>query len=182
MLKGLKERIPGEMIIYFFISLFGLLVFGGLFCAVGRSSENPPEQDEFAKIDSGFFVSRNDVYGLQDELFKERILIFLAEKGILTKSTKGLIYYYISEDAIAQIEDLEFKARVKEVVTELLEKTVVVRKSALTRPYVVQPGDTLWDIAEEHGVSIKELVNLNNMNSSDPIYPGQELRVAPDSD
>jgi nucleoid-associated protein YgaU len=158
------------------------LLLGGLFCSEVASSENPPEQDELAKIDSGFFVSRNDAYGLQDELLRERLLIFLAEKGILTKSSRGLIYYYISEDAIAQIEDLEFKERVREFVTELLERTTVAPKSVVVRPYVVQPGDTLWDIAEEHGISIEELVNLNNMTSSDPIYPGQELRIAPGGD
>ena len=154
----------------------------GLFCSVVGSSENPPEQDELAKIDSGFFVSRNDAYGLQDELLRERLLIFLAEKGILTKSSRGLIYYYISEDAIAQIEDLEFKERVKEFVTELLERTTVTPKPVVVRPYVVQPGDTLWDIAEEHGISVEELANLNSMTSSDPIYPGQKLRVAPEGD
>ncbi len=158
------------------------VLLGGLFCSEVGSSENPPEQDELAKIDSGFFVSRNDAYGLQDELLRERLLIFLAEKGILTRSSKGLIYYYISEDAIAQIEDLEFKERVREFVTKLLERTTVAPKSVVARPYVVQPGDTLWDIAEEHGISIEELVNLNNMTSSDLIYPGQELRTAPDGD
>jgi LysM repeat protein len=155
------------------------LLLGGLFCSVVGSSENPQERDDLAKIDSGFFVSRNDVYGLQDELLKERLLIFLKEKGILTKSSRGHIYYYISEDAIAQIEDLEFKEHIREFVTELLDRTTAAPKSVVARPYVVQPRDTLWDIAERHGISVEELVHFNNMNIHDPIYPGQELMVAP---
>jgi hypothetical protein len=171
-----------RMKVHIFVWSVVALLLGGLFCSVVGSSENPPEQDELAKIDSGFFVSRNDAYGLQDELLTERLLIFLAEKGILTKSSKGLIYYYISEDAIAQIEDLEFKERVREFVTELLERTTVAPKSVVARPYVVQPGDTLWDIAEEHGISVEELAHLNDMTLTDPIYPGQKLRVAPEED
>lgn len=159
-----------------------ILLSGSLFYAEVGSSENPLERDELAKIDSGFFVSRNDAYGLQDELLRERLLIFLAEKGILTRSSRGLIYYYISEEAIAQIGDAEFKERVREFVTELLERTTAAPKSVFVSPYVVQPGDTLWEIAGEHGISIEELVNLNNMTSSDPIYPGQKLRIAPDGD
>ena len=176
----LGPKLTGDsMKVHIFMCSVIALLLGGLFCSEVGSSENPPEQDELAKIDSGFFVSRNDAYGLQDELLRERLLIFLAEKGILTRSSKGLIYYYISEDAIAQIEDLEFKERVMEFVTELLERTTVAPKSVVARPYVVQPGDTLWDIAEEHGISAEELAHLNDMTLTDPIYPGQELLVAP---
>ena len=170
------------MKVHVFIWSVVAVLLGGLFYSEVGSSENPPGQDELAKIDSGFFVSRNDAYGLQDELLRERLLIFLAEKGILTESSKGLIYYYISEDAIAQIEDMEFKERVREFVTELLEKTTVAPKSVVARPYVVQPGDTLWDIAEEHDISVEELAHLNDMTLTDPIYPGQKLRVAPEGD
>jgi nucleoid-associated protein YgaU len=169
-----------SMKVYIFMWSVTALLLGGLFYSEVSSSENPPQQDELAKINSGFFVSRNDAYGLQDELLRERLLIFLAEKGILTKSSRGLIYYYISEDAIAQIKDLEFKERVREFVTELLEKTTIAPKSVVARPYVVQPRDTLWDIAEEHGISVEELVHLNNMNLDDPIYPGQKLIITPE--
>jgi LysM repeat protein len=179
----LGPNLTGDrMKVHIFMWSVVAVLLGGLFCSVVASPENTLEQNDLAKIDSGFFVSRNDAYGLQDELLRERLLVFLAEKGILTKSSKGLIYYYISEDAIAQIEDLEFKERVREFVTELLERTTVAPKSVVARPYVVQPGDTLWDIAEEHGISVEELAHLNNMTLTDPIYPGQKLRVAPEGD
>jgi LysM repeat protein len=148
------------------------VLLGGLFCSVVGSSENPPEQDELAKIDSGFIVSRNDVYGLQDQAFKEKLLLFLTENGILTKSSEGLIYYYISEDAIAHIEDLEFRGRVSVFVAEPVEKKV----------HIVKPGDSLWDIATKYRISVQELAYLNNMTLTDPIYPGQRLRVAPEGE
>ena len=123
-----------------------------------------------AKIDSGFFVSKEDVYGLQDQVFKEKLLLFLTENGILTKSSKGLIYYYISEDAIAQIEDLEFRGRISVFLAEPVERKV----------HIVKPGDSLWDIATKYRISVEELAHLNNMTSTDPIHPGQRLRVAPE--
>ena len=154
------------------IWFFAFVSLAGLFCSVVNSSENSSKITDLAEIDNGFFVSRNDVYGLRDEVFKEKLLIFLTEKGILTKSSRGLIYYHISEDAIAQIEDPKFKGRVMEFVAEPLERKV----------HIVEPGDSLWGIATKHSISVEELVHLNNMTSSDPIYPGQELRVAPDGD
>jgi LysM repeat protein len=162
-------EVVGIKIAIWFVAFFTL---AGPFYSVVESSENLPEQDDLAKIDSGFFVSKDDVYGLQDQVFKEELLLFLTESGILTKSSKGLIYYYISEDAIAQIEDLEFRGRISVFLAEPVEKKV----------HIVKPGDSLWDIATKYHISVHELVHLNNMTSSDPIYPGQRLRIAPEGD
>ena len=157
------------MITLFFVwPVFVGLPEGVFFSAVG-SSENPTEADDLAKIDSGFFVSKNDVYELRDQVFREKLVSFLTEKAILTKSSRGLIYYYVSEDAIARIEDPEFKKRLVGFVTEPL-----VRKT-----YVVQPGDSLWKIATKYGISVEELVRLNHMTETDPVYPGQELVITP---
>lgn len=47
-----------------------------------------------------------------------------------------------------------------------------------TRPdtIVVQRGDTLYTIAQQHGVSQGHLMRINGMSGSD-IYPGQRLMV-----
>jgi nucleoid-associated protein YgaU len=148
------------------------LYLAGLFYSVAESAESPSGQDEFAKIDSGFFVSKKDVYGLQDKVFKEKLLLFITEKGIMTKSSKGLIYYYISEDVVAQIEDLEFRGRVSLFLAEPEERRV----------HIVKPGDSLWDIAEKYRISAEFLAHLNNITPTDPIYPGQRLRVTPERD
>jgi hypothetical protein len=112
-----------------------------------HSREDSSKIEDLSKIDSGFFISKDDVYGLSD------------------------IYYYISDDAIAQIEQLEFKAHLMEFVTDPLERKV----------HIVQSGDSLWDIATKYRISVEELVHLNNMTTTAPIYPGQRLRVAPKS-
>lgn len=43
--------------------------------------------------------------------------------------------------------------------------------------YTVKSGDTLSKIANAHGTTVNKLVELNNMNVSDIIYPGEQLVV-----
>jgi len=43
--------------------------------------------------------------------------------------------------------------------------------------YEVQPGDTLWDIAERHGTTVEALVEANPLASPDDLTPGQVLVV-----
>lgn len=45
--------------------------------------------------------------------------------------------------------------------------------------YTVQPGDTLSKIARKAGTSVKELMNMNKLNSSAHISTGQKLRIPP---
>lgn len=43
--------------------------------------------------------------------------------------------------------------------------------------YTVQPGDTLWGIARKHHISVKQLLSINQLDSTTPIKPGQQLRI-----
>ncbi|MGD8817518.1 MAG: LysM peptidoglycan-binding domain-containing protein, partial [Acidobacteriota bacterium] len=43
--------------------------------------------------------------------------------------------------------------------------------------YTVRRGDTLGTIAERHGVSLRSLLQANNMSSRSVIYPGDTLRI-----
>lgn len=44
--------------------------------------------------------------------------------------------------------------------------------------YVVQPGDTLWQLARRFSTTVEELTALNRIGPDAPLRPGQELRVA----
>jgi hypothetical protein len=158
-----------------------VLLLGGLLCPANGFSENAPETDNLAEIDSGFFVSKDDVYGVQDQAFREKLLMFVTEKGIMTKSSKGLIYYHISEDAIAKIEEPEFKERVRAFISDSEEKKTSPQQ-VMHKVHQVEPGETLWNIARRYGMSVEEVVHLNKLDPSETIYPGQKLLVNPDWD
>lgn len=57
--------------------------------------------------------------------------------------------------------------------TSVLFSTV---ESASAATYTVQSGDSLWKIANQHGVSYQTLMNLNHLSSSN-IYVGQKLTI-----
>lgn len=43
--------------------------------------------------------------------------------------------------------------------------------------YTVQPGDTLSDIARQHGTTVKSIAYLNGMSENAILFPGQALKV-----
>jgi len=43
--------------------------------------------------------------------------------------------------------------------------------------HVVQPGDTLWDIAKRNGLSVQELKELNNMDNQQQLKIGEKLKI-----
>lgn len=67
------------------------------------------------------------------------------------------------------------------VITGVTEGNPIDR-SADNRPsiliYIVQPGDTLWEIAKHYGSSPVILQNLNNIKNPDALMPGQKLIIA----
>jgi LysM repeat protein len=58
--------------------------------------------------------------------------------------------------------------------------TVTPIHAASTSAYIVQPGDTLIDIAARHGVSVSELAGANGLRWDSWVYAGQRLAI-PDS-
>jgi membrane-bound lytic murein transglycosylase D len=53
-------------------------------------------------------------------------------------------------------------------------------ESSRPRPlkiHVVQPGDTLWDIARAHKVNHRSLAKWNGLSTRDTLHPGQTLHV-----
>ncbi len=43
--------------------------------------------------------------------------------------------------------------------------------------YTVRTGDTFWDIAREHRVSVRQLASWNGMAPGDPLMPGKKLVI-----
>jgi hypothetical protein len=179
MLRKVKRKSGTAMKMQGLASFVVSILLGGLLCTAVSSSENPLESDkgdDLAKINSGFFVSKMDVDRLGDRDFKEALRRFLTKKGIVTRSSQGLIYYYVSEDHIQGITDFEMRERVKEFVREAEEKATTHQQPTYTT-IEVQPGDTLWNISRAYGMSVDALIRLNNLTPTELIYPGQKLSV-----
>jgi LysM repeat protein len=156
---------------------FVLFVFlAQTWCSVSGSQETPSGSDDTAKIDRGFFVAEKDVENLQDRVFKIKMQRFLAQKGVITRNSKGSIYYFIAEEQIDQISDPELKERITRFITAPLQEASPKTESEV---YEIQPGDTLWEVAKEHGMSVGEILYLNDLAPNQPIYPGQKVFVRP---
>lgn len=59
------------------------------------------------------------------------------------------------------------------------KKSEVIVQPAET--YTVQSGDTLWDIAQAHQVSIETIIEQSNITMTDYIYVGQILTIKPET-
>ncbi len=47
----------------------------------------------------------------------------------------------------------------------------------LPHQYRIQSGDTLWSIARDHRMSVRELIDINAMTTDEPLLPGQVITV-----
>ena len=47
-----------------------------------------------------------------------------------------------------------------------------------THTYVVKPGDTLWELAEDNGCTVEQLRKLNSLDADDPIVVGHQLDLS----
>lgn len=43
--------------------------------------------------------------------------------------------------------------------------------------YIIQPGDTFWDLAQQHKVGVRQLARWNGMAPRDPLTPGKKLVI-----
>ena len=62
------------------------------------------------------------------------------------------------------------------IATALTALSLLTIGQASAATYTVQPGDYLWKIAAENGITVAQLSGMNNLNSSS-LTPGQILQV-----
>jgi murein DD-endopeptidase MepM/ murein hydrolase activator NlpD len=104
--------------------------------------------------------------------------------------------YDLSVDALAHANNLSDGAilRVGRALTVPAAGTPAVRAAAPERPvratprparvagrtvhYTVEPGDTLWSVAERHGTTVDDVMALNDLDDADRLRPGQRLVIS----
>src|SRR5690554_5397969 len=47
--------------------------------------------------------------------------------------------------------------------------------------YTVRSGDSLWTISQEFGLSVEDIIEMNDLNNANTIYVGQNLRINKDN-
>jgi len=63
--------------------------------------------------------------------------------------------------------------------TETSKTAKVSKKTTGNRYHIVKPGETLYQIGPQYGLTINKLRQLNKLGDGDTIYPGQKLVVGP---
>ena len=63
--------------------------------------------------------------------------------------------------------------------SKTLKAAKVSKKTTLNRYHIVKPGETLYQIGPQYGLSVNKLRQLNKLGNSDTIYPGQKLVIRP---
>jgi len=75
----------------------------------------------------------------------------------------------------------DFQKKIAELKTEtvsLNKSSKVSKKRAKVRIHKVVSGETLYRIGLKYGLTVNQLLKLNNLDSGSVIYPGQKLKVS----
>jgi membrane-bound lytic murein transglycosylase D len=88
-------------------------------------------------------------------------MIRARQKLLIPIASKDTLYYDLSENNRLQKR----------------QDSIGAKKGTEKLSYRVKPGDTIWDLAREHKVGVRELARWNGLAPTDPIFPGQNLVI-----
>lgn len=141
-------------------------------------------------VEYGFIDNPQDAIKLQNNLtdYVEGVIKAIAEytNTPYTRPSQSTNYYTVQKgDTLYKIA-AQFNITVAELkrINNLTSDTLSIGQrllisqepTILNNIYVVEKGDTLYEIASVYGISVQELKELNNLTSNN-IYIGQQLVV-----
>lgn len=137
------------------------------------------------------------IYALRNEpTLAQNILRALKEQGQVVRrvyqralpNDPNKDYYFIHRETantepviieygfINNKQDLErIQNNYRRYVNAIVDAVIETRGSS-SNVHIVRPGDTLWSVAKMHGLTVKQLKSLNNLNS-DLLTVGQVLKI-----
>lgn len=72
------------------------------------------------------------------------------------------------------MNDLDKKLPI--ILTGMIASIMILASTVSAAAYIVQPGDYLWKIAVEHGITVDKLKQMNRLTSNN-LYPNQVIQV-----
>lgn len=91
---------------------------------------------------------------------------------------KGDTLSQIAQDYGATVQELQSLNGIKNAnLIRVGQKIKLPTAENKVVTYTVRKGDTVWDIAQKHGTTVKAIESINSLKDSSKIYPGQKLKI-----
>lgn len=158
---------------------------------------------EICRLGNKFFVRKRELFPRSDEFFPQLGGRSAQEKSAIKKHLFSLkyAYYFIAAALVvtfvnvnadrgysgaSAIETIIFVPEMKETTVVEPEKYELEDILALRKyyvewdSYVIERGDTLWDIVERYtgnGLAYHAIVEKNQMSNPDLIFPGERITI-----
>lgn len=155
-----KEQITSSKIVY-----EGELMLNFIY-----SKENNSVNNKISKIPFEFFVENPTM-----------------EELVNIETTKNIISKNFSVKPNGDIEcsiDMEFNTEFYQNISINIIDNIEVQENKDFAGdydsliiYIVQPGDTLWNIAKKYRSTIEQIARMNGIENKDKIYPGQKIYI-----
>jgi len=140
------------------------MVFAGRWLKIPMQSSNPAAEIKPADVTFEIYtVKRGDYLNKIASRFGTDLATIKEANGLTSNRIFPGMKLKIPPNGTSDISDASDKPNNNK---ELSQKTYTVRR-----------GDTLWKIAQAHGVSLNNLARWNNLSVRSRIFPGDKLKI-----
>ncbi|MBN2578650.1 MAG: LysM peptidoglycan-binding domain-containing protein [Pirellulales bacterium] len=141
---------------------------------------DPADAESFPPLDSSVGATSAEMTTAPpgEGLFQDRFAAFMEavwktlDEGHLAEAHLALSKLY-EEPNLPETQ----RRQVTELLDQLAGTVIYSRQHLLEPPYVVRPGETLEQIAEQYQVPALLLARINGISDAEPLEPGRELKV-----
>ncbi len=177
--KALNPKFKGEIAPLDSENTLGLRIpIGGYDVAIKAAQESVPEKVEYIAVQDeiqNYKIRRGDTFSTIAKRFRTNVA-FLRDLNDFPRKKKLRLGQTIM---VPDRTPLEVKRPDVIAKTKTVLKPVAV--PILGNFYIVQPGDSLWSIAEKYKVSMLSLQKVNNINRKSKLKSGSKLVIPVDA-
>lgn len=135
--------------------------------------------DSYWNISQKFNTSLKSVLSVNGA--SENSSLYVGQKITVPSHTytvqKGDTYYLIAKKCNISLASLLEKNNAKENSNLYIGQKIIIPEVTAIKTHTVQKGETYWIIAKKYGVSLNELLSINNANESTTLYIGDIIKI-----